>query len=84
MKRWLLLISALSGLGRVRDAVAKNLAPCPPTPNKNTETEFGGNRKMALVLFWARGGHSRPATLGLYPLARRTERLYVDWISGLE
>ena len=49
MKRWLLLVSALSGLGRVRGAVAKILAPSPPTPNKNKEAEFGGNRKMALV-----------------------------------
>ena len=39
--------------------VAKISAFCPPVPNINMETEFGGNRKMALKISQQRGEHSR-------------------------
>ena len=48
---------------------AKILAPCPPVPIKNTETEFGGNRKMALSLpgkgEYITGSSTAPHLLGI-------------------
>ena len=37
---------------------------------KNTETEFGGNRKVAFILSWRGGEHSRLMPEELCPLFR--------------
>ena len=39
---------------------------------KNTETEFGGNRKVALILSWWREEHSRLMPQALCPLSMRS------------
>ena len=40
------------------------------------ETEFGGNRKVALILSWWRGGHSRFMPQELCPLSIRSLGAY--------
>ena len=44
---------------------------------KNTETEFGGNRKVALKLSWCRGEHSKLLLQELHPSSGRS--LGIRW-----
>lgn len=50
------------------NSVAKILAPCPPMPKRNTETEFRGNGKEELYYFCqAKEKHSRLVSQELCP-----------------
>ena len=42
------------------------------------ETEFGGNRKVALILSWQRGEHSRLMPQELCPSSRGSLGDYID------
>ena len=52
-------------------------------PKRNTEKEFGGNRKEQLYYFCqAKGKHSRLAPQELCPiLLRKRERFYILWMN---
>ena len=72
-------------IGKDPDAVAKILGPCPPMPNWNMETEFGGNRKEKLYYFYqAKGKHLRLTPQELCPPFSGKGRGFISsWRSGL-
>ena len=47
---------------------AKILAPCPPMPNRNTETVWRQQKRVALLFCQAKGKHSRLVPQELCPL----------------
>ena len=67
------------------DFVAKILALCVPMPNRNTETEFGGNRKSGFIPFVGKGEeHRRLAPQKLHPPLWGTGRAFISqWRSSI-